>query len=44
MDFASLSLPLTMLANLKTLGYSEMTPIQAASLPVVLNRHDLIAQ
>ena len=33
-----------MLANLEQLGYREMTPIQAASLPVVLDRGDLIAQ
>ena len=33
-----------MLANLESLGYSEMTPIQAQSLPVVLAGKDLIAQ
>lgn len=40
------SLPLTpaVLANLETLGYREMTPIQAQSLPVILDRRDLIAQ
>ncbi|WP_158900374.1 ATP-dependent RNA helicase DbpA [Burkholderia sp. L27(2015)] len=39
-------LPLTpaMLANLEQLGYSSMTPIQAASLPIALAGHDLIAQ
>jgi len=39
-------LPLTpaMLANLEQLGYSSMTPIQAASLPIALGGHDLIAQ
>jgi ATP-independent RNA helicase DbpA len=33
-----------MLANLESLGYSEMTPIQAQSLPVMLKGMDLIAQ
>ncbi|GAA4017623.1 ATP-dependent RNA helicase DbpA [Actimicrobium antarcticum] len=33
-----------MLANLESLGYHEMTPIQAKSLPVILDRRDLIAQ
>jgi ATP-independent RNA helicase DbpA len=33
-----------MLANLTQLGYLEMTPIQAASLPVALAGQDLIAQ
>ena len=33
-----------MLANLEQLGYSSMTPIQAASLPIALGGHDLIAQ
>jgi ATP-independent RNA helicase DbpA len=39
-------LPLTpaMLANLEQLGYTSMTPIQAASLPIALGGHDLIAQ
>jgi ATP-independent RNA helicase DbpA len=32
------------LANLTQLGYVTMTPIQAASLPVALAGHDLIAQ
>jgi ATP-independent RNA helicase DbpA len=32
------------LANLARLGYHSMTPIQAASLPVALAGHDLIAQ
>ena len=43
-DFASLPLNLAMLSNLKTLGYKEMTPIQEKSLPIVLDRQDLIAQ
>ncbi len=33
-----------MLANLDSLGYHEMTPIQAQSLPVILQLRDLIAQ
>lgn len=33
-----------MLANLETLGYSEMTPIQAQSLPLVLAGRDVIAK
>ncbi|MGZ8302992.1 MAG: ATP-dependent RNA helicase DbpA [Telluria sp.] len=42
--FATLPLPQTMLANLDTLGYHEMTTIQAQSLPPVLEGRDLIAQ
>jgi ATP-independent RNA helicase DbpA len=33
-----------MQANLQQLGYLTMTPIQAASLPIALAGHDLIAQ
>jgi ATP-independent RNA helicase DbpA len=33
-----------MQTNLQQLGYLTMTPIQAASLPVALDGHDLIAQ
>jgi len=43
-DFASLSLPAHVLANLTQLGYTSMTPIQAASLPLALLGKDLIAQ
>jgi ATP-independent RNA helicase DbpA len=42
--FSSLALTPAMLSNLDQLGYREMTTIQAASLPVVLERRDLIAQ
>ena len=42
--FASLPLSAAMLANLESLGYHEMTPIQAQSLPVMLKGMDLIAQ
>jgi ATP-independent RNA helicase DbpA len=43
-SFASLNLPPPVLANLQQLGYLEMTPIQAASLPTALAGKDLIAQ
>ncbi len=33
-----------MLANLDSLGYTDMTPIQAQSLPNILNNRDVIAQ
>ena len=39
-----LPLPPHALANLQRLGYTAMTPIQAASLPLALAGHDLIAQ
>ncbi|MBA1276544.1 MULTISPECIES: ATP-dependent RNA helicase DbpA [Pseudomonadaceae] len=42
--FSSLPLSAAMLANLEALGYSEMTAIQAQSLPVMLKGMDLIAQ
>jgi ATP-independent RNA helicase DbpA len=42
--FASLQLNPATLANLQQLGYLEMTPIQAASLPTALLGKDLIAQ
>ncbi len=42
--FDSLSLNPATLANLQQLGYLEMTPIQAASLPAALAGKDLIAQ
>ncbi len=40
------SLPITpeFLANIESLGYLKMTPIQAQSLPPVLNGEDLLAQ
>jgi ATP-independent RNA helicase DbpA len=43
-DFATLPLPPPVLANLRQLGYDTMTPIQAATLPLTLAGHDLIAQ
>lgn len=42
--FASLPLPAELLANLDSLGYSTMTPIQAESLPPMLAGRDVIAQ
>jgi ATP-independent RNA helicase DbpA len=44
LSFATLPLPPQVLENLRRLGYAEMTPIQAASLPLALAGHDLIAQ
>ncbi len=43
-QFEQLPLALAVLANLRQLGYLSMTPIQAASLPLTLAGHDLIAQ
>ena len=43
-SFASLPLPPAALENLQRLGYTAMTPIQAATLPLTLAGHDLIAQ
>ena len=43
-DFASLPLPPHVLQNLARLGYTAMTPIQAAALPSALGGKDLIAQ
>ncbi|MGH6638720.1 MAG: ATP-dependent RNA helicase DbpA, partial [Polaromonas sp.] len=43
-DFNGLSLNPAMLANLQQLGYTSMTAIQAASLPIALLGTDLIAQ
>jgi ATP-independent RNA helicase DbpA len=42
--FSALPLSPETLANLDQLGYTEMTPIQAASLPLALAGKDLIAQ
>lgn len=42
--FSTLPLSASLLANLKTLGYDQMTPIQERSLPQVLAGRDLIAQ
>ena len=42
--FTQLPLPTAMLQNLEQLGYAQMTPIQAAALPLVLAGQDVIAQ
>ena len=43
-SFSSLPLPLAQLANLESLGYREMTAIQAAALPLALDGKDVIGQ
>ncbi len=43
-DFSSLKLHPSLLKNLATLGYLSMTPIQAQSLPPILDGKDVIAQ
>lgn len=42
--FASLSLPAAQLENLAELGYTAMTPVQAAALPEILQGRDVRAQ
>ena len=44
LSFARLALSPAVIANLTQLGYVEMTPIQAAALPVALAGQDLLAQ
>jgi ATP-independent RNA helicase DbpA len=44
MNFSKLPLTKPMLENLDKLGYKEMTPIQAQSLPHILDNKDVIAQ
>lgn len=43
-DFACLDLPDAMLENLASLGYAQMTAIQAASLPLILSGQDVVAK
>ena len=43
-DFSQLALNSSLLENLNSLGYLEMTPIQAQSLPPILEGKDVIAQ
>jgi ATP-dependent RNA helicase DbpA len=43
-DFSVLQLQSDLLENLSTLGYQQMTPIQAQSLPPILEGSDLIGQ
>jgi len=42
--FSSLALSPALLSNLQSLGFEHMTPIQAQSLPLILEGRDLIAQ
>jgi ATP-independent RNA helicase DbpA len=42
--FSSIPLPPALYQSLETLGYAEMTPVQAASLPAIITGRDLIAQ
>jgi len=42
--FSSLALSERQLKNLESLGYKKMTPVQVASLPVILEEKDLIVQ
>jgi ATP-independent RNA helicase DbpA len=41
-SFSSLPISPAQMANLESLGYAKMTPIQAGSLPLVLAGKDLI--
>ena len=43
-DFSKLKLPAEQLAVLDSLGYKQMTAVQAQSLPLILQGKDLIAQ
>ena len=43
-EFSSLNLSPALQENLTSLGYLQMTPIQAQSLPLVLDGKDLIAK
>ncbi|MDG2539556.1 ATP-dependent RNA helicase DbpA [Dyella jiangningensis] len=43
-DFRTLPLKPALLASVETLGYAEMTPVQAQSLPPMLEGRDVIAQ
>ena len=43
-DFASLGFNAALVDNLSSLGYTEMTPIQAQALPPILANKDVIAQ
>jgi len=42
--FSNLPLKPALLASVETLGYTEMTPVQAQSLPPMLDGRDVIAQ
>jgi len=42
--FSTLALSEEMLTNLDSIGYTEMTPVQAETLPLILEGKDVIAQ
>ena len=42
--FADLGLSDALLTSLTALGYEEPTPVQTESIPILLQRHDLLAQ
>ncbi len=44
LQFSNANLSAPLLQSLETLGYTEMTPIQAKSLPFILNGDDIIAK
>ena len=44
MKFSNLALSSEMLTNLDRIGYTEMTPVQAETLPIILEGKDVIAQ
>ena len=44
LSFSALPLPGAQLQNLADMGYEQMTPVQAQSLPLALQGRDLIAQ
>ena len=44
MKFSQLKLPTEMVQNLDTLGYKEMTAVQEASLPLIIQGDDVIAE
>jgi ATP-independent RNA helicase DbpA len=43
-EFSELPLSASLAAGIDALGYTRMTPVQAQSLPAILDRRDLIAQ
>jgi len=43
-NFSQLSLSSDLISNLDSLGYTEMTPVQAESLPIILDGKDVIVQ
>jgi ATP-independent RNA helicase DbpA len=43
-SFSSIPLPPALHRSLETLGYAEMTPVQAATLPALIGGRDVVAQ